>query len=141
MSDEHYSDDELVARLLGLGPEDAHLDTCEHCSRRWAQVRDRRQLSRFGGPDVPAELLAAQRRAVYERVERKPRKSRSSWVPLPAAALLLLLLAFAVFRPSPQEPSTDVISDDKALQDVFTVASGIEPAGLKPVKSLFEVQK
>jgi hypothetical protein len=58
-----------------------------------------------------------------------------------AAALLLLLLAFAVFRPSPQEPSTDVISDDKALQDVFAVASRIEPAGLKPVKSLFEVQK
>ncbi len=141
MSDKHYSDDELVARLFGLGPTDTHLESCDLCSRRWVQVRDLHQRCHSGVIDVPAELLAAQRRAVYARVERKPRKWRLSWAPVPIAAALLLLLALAVFRPAPEEQPTDVISDDVALQDVFTVASRIDPAGLTPVKSLFEVEK
>jgi|MudIll2142460700_1097286.scaffolds.fasta_scaffold367062_2 anti-sigma factor RsiW len=141
MSGKHYSDDELVARLFGLGPADAHLDSCELCSRRWNQIRDRDQFRRRAEIEVPAELLTAQRRAIYARVERNPRKWRLNRLPLPVAAVLLLLLAFVLFRPTPQEQPADVISEDQALQDVFTVASRIDPAGLKPVQSLFEVQK
>jgi hypothetical protein len=59
---------------------------------------------------------------------------------VPVAALLLALVAFLVFKPSSQKQTADVISSDDELQDVFTVASRIDPAGLKPVQSLFEVQ-
>jgi hypothetical protein len=139
MSDQHYSDDDLVALLLGLGPADAHLENCELCSARWNKFRQVHQL-RHTEIELPEDLLAAQRRAVYARIEQKPVKFRSAWLPLPFAALLVLLM-FTVFRPASQKITIDVISEDKALQDVFTVASRIDPAGLKPVKSLFEVQK
>jgi hypothetical protein len=139
MSDQHYSDDDLVALLLGMGPADAHLANCELCSGRWRKFQKVHQLRR-AEIEVPADLLAAQRRAVYARVDQKPGKFRSAWLPLPVVALLVLLI-IAVFRPASQKITTDVISEDKALQDVFTVASRIDAAGLKPVKSLFEVQK
>jgi hypothetical protein len=139
MSDQHYSDDDLVALLLGLGPADTHLENCELCSERWKKFQKVHQLRR-AEIEVTADLLAAQRRAVYARVEQKPGKLRSAWLPLPVAALLVLLI-ITVFRPASQKITADVISEDKALQDVFTVASRIDPAGLKPVKSLFEVQK
>lgn len=141
MSDRHYTDDDLVARLFGVGPEDEHLDSCEACSRRWNQIRQRHLLRRSSELEVPVELLAAQRRAILARVEKKPRKSPLRWIPLPVGALLVLVMALVVFKPAPQRQTTDAISDDQALQDVFTVASRMEPAGLKPVESLFEVKK
>jgi hypothetical protein len=141
MSDKHYSDDELVARLFGLGTADAHLDSCEFCSQRWSQFSQRHQLRHGEETEVPSELLAAQRRAIYARLGQTARKLKPSWLPLPAAALLLVLVAFIAFRPGARKPTADVISEDEALQEVFTVASRIDPASLTPVQSLFEVQK
>ncbi len=141
MSNNHYSDDDLVARLYGLGPADAHLDSCEMCRQRWNKMLERHQLLHSTDIDVPVELLAAQRRAVYARVEQKPRKLRTAWLPLPVAALVLVLLVFTFFKPALHQQPADAISDDAALQDVFTVASRTDPAGLEPVQSLFEEQK
>ncbi len=141
MSDKHYSDEDLVARLFGLGSDDAHLAECEECTRRWDQIRGRNELRRPAEIEVPAELLAAQRRAVYARVERRSRRLPLRWLPLPVAALLLVMMIFTVFKPASHKPPKDVISDDQALQEVFTTGSRMEPAGLKPVESLFEEQK
>ena len=92
--------------------------------------------------EIPEEMFAAQRRAIYQRlIAGKPRRFRPVWAPVPVVALLLAIAMFTVFRPVPQRQSTDAISEDTALQDVFTAASGSPPAGLKPVKFLFEVQK
>ncbi len=141
MSDRHYSDDDLVARLFGLGLEDTHFADCKECTRRWDQIRRRDQLRRSAEIEVSAEVLAAQKRAIYARAERKSGSLPLRWLPLPAAALLVLLMVFTVFKPASRTPTKDVISDDQALQDVFTVNSRIEPAGLRPVERLFEVQK
>ncbi len=141
MSGEHYSDDDLVARLFGLGTDDAHLAECEECTRRWDKIRERNELRRLAEAEVPAGFLAAQSRAIYARVERKSRRLPLRWLPLPAAALLVMVMVLTVFKPASHKPPKDVISDDQALQDVFTVGSRMEPAGLKPVESLFEEQK
>ncbi len=141
MSGKHYSDDDLVARLFGLGPDDPHLAECEECTRRWDKIRERIELRRPAEVEVPADFLAAQRRAIYARVERKSRRLPLRWLPLPAAALLVLVMVFTVFKPASHKSPKDVISDDQALQDVFTTGSRIELAGLNPVESLFEEQK
>jgi anti-sigma factor RsiW len=141
MSDKHWSDDDLVARLFGLGPEDTHLDTCELCSRRWKMIRQRHEVRHAAETEVPGELLAAQRRAIYARLEQNPRKSRVSWVHSLAAALLLVLVVFTVFKPAAQKQAIDAVSEDEALEDVFRVASRTEPAPVGPVKFLFEVQE
>jgi hypothetical protein len=141
MSDKHLSDDDLVARVFGLEPTEGHIETCEPCSRRLDLFRQRHQM-RHMAAEVPDDLLASQRRAIYQRlIAGKPRRLRPAWVPIPVAALLLAVAMFTVFRPAPQKQSADAISEDTALQDVFTAASGSAPAGLKPVKFLFEVQK
>jgi len=141
MSNNHYSDDDLVARLFGLGSADTHLDNCEMCRQRWNKVQERHQVLHAADIDVPMEQLAAQRRAIYARVDQKSRNLRTAWLPLPVAALVLVLLAFTFFKPAFHQQPVDAISDDAALQDVFTVASRIDPAGLEPVQSLFEEQK
>ena len=143
MSDRHCSDDDLVARLFGLGnpDEQKHLDTCESCSHRWDRIRRTHQNRRIEGLEVKQEVLDAQRRAIYARIERNPRKARAAWFPLPVAAVLLMIIMFTVFKPAAQKQSVDVISDDKALQDVFNVGARLDPAGMEPVQSLFEVQK
>jgi len=141
MSDKHYSDDDLVTRLFGLGSEDNHLDTCELCARRWGMIRQRHEVRHAAETEVPGVLLAAQRRAIYARLEGNPRRLPSRWVPSLAAALLLVLVMLTVFRPAAQKQAIDAISEDRALEEVFTVASRIDPAGLKPVQFLFEVQK
>ncbi len=141
MSDRHYDDEDLVAWLFGLGPEDAHLTDCDFCARRWEQIRRTHQVCRSAGIEVPAEFLAAQRRAIYARVEHKPRNLHLRWASVPVAALLVLLMVFSFVKPVSQKHLKDAISDDQALQDVFMVGSRTEPAGLQPVESLFEVQK
>jgi hypothetical protein len=142
MSDKHYSDDDLVARVFGLDAADGHLDTCESCNRRLDLFRRRHLARHVLDTEVPAGLLADQRRAVYSRLlQAKPRRFRSGWVPVPVAAMLLVVAMFTVFRPAAQKQSADAISEDQALQDVFTAASGTATTGLKPVKFLFEVKK
>ncbi len=141
MFGKHYSDDDLVARLFGLGSDDSHLAECEECTRRWNQIRARNGFRRPAEIEVPAELLAVQRRAIYARVEHKTRRLPLRWLPLPAVALLVMVMVLTVFKPAPHKPPKDVISDDQALQDVFTVGSKTESTGLKPVESLFEEQK
>ncbi len=129
--------------VFGVGPADGHLAACESCSRRLDVFRQRHQARPILDPEVPSDLLADQRRAIYSRLTHtKSRKFRSGWVPIPVAALVLGIALFAIFRPGQvQTPSGDAISEDKALQEVFAAASGTAPTGLKPVKFLFEVKQ
>jgi hypothetical protein len=141
MSGKHFSDDELVSRLFGLETEDGHLGECVDCRQRLERMARRHQLCRSSEPEIPGEFLAAQRREVYGRIERKPRKPGIAWIPLPIGALVIVLLMFTVFKPAPQRQTADALSDDAALQDVFNVASRMDPSSLQPVQSLFEEQK
>jgi hypothetical protein len=140
MRDRHWSDEELVARLYGVGPEDGHLDECESCKRRWDMIRNRRKGLSAPAIEVSETFLAAQRRAIQSRLGDKPRPFPRVLVPVLAALLLAVLLV--VRRPPPEEPPVaHEIPDSQLFNDVFRMVSEAEPSSIGPIRSLFEEQK
>ena len=143
MYDNHWSDEELVARLYGLGPEDGHLGVCDSCARRWEAIRGRYENLRPVGIEVSGEFLASQRRAIRARLGEKRRHFPR--VLVPALATLLLAAIVIVYRPAPELPQpaekVSKISDDRLFDDVFRMVSDPAPSAVGPIRSLFEEQK
>jgi hypothetical protein len=140
MYDKHWSDEQLVARLYGIGPEDGHLDVCPSCAKRWEAMRCRYESLRPAGIDLSDEYLAAQRRAIQARLgERRHTLPR---VLVPVLVTLLLAMIVIVYRPVPTPPPAEVkVSDSQLFDDVFKRVSGTEPSAIGPIRSLFEEQK
>jgi hypothetical protein len=141
MYDKHWSEEELVARLYGVGPEDGHLDVCDSCARRWEAVRCRYEnLRRPAGFEVSEEFLAAQRRAIHARLREK--RHRFPRVLVPVLVTLLLAAIVVVHRPAPESPPpVEKISDAQLFDDVFRMVSDPAPSAVGPIRSLFEEQK
>lgn len=140
MADRHWNDDEILARLYDVGPEDGHLEACDECRKRLEALQLRRKSLRAREPEVPADFLAGQRHTIYERLERKPLLFRPQLAPS-LAALLLVLVIMTVFRPAPQRQAMGPVSDANVFEDVFKIATSIEPSAVEPVRSLFEEQQ
>ncbi len=140
MYGDHWSDDDLVARLYGVKPEDAHLWKCDSCIRRWESVRSRYVNLRPAAVEVPESFLSAQRRAIEARLGKKHTSVRLALVPVMAA--LILAVGFVAIRPVPQQkPVPQAASDTKLFEDIFAQASSTEPGPVSPIRSLFEEPK
>ena len=63
----HWTDEQLIDHLYGVGPADGHLDQCELCRDRLTALEVRRQQVSMAEP-VSDDFLAAQRRAIYARL-------------------------------------------------------------------------
>jgi hypothetical protein len=140
MCDKHWSDEQLVARLYGIGPEDSHLELCPSCAKRWEAIRLAYENARPSAIEMSDEYFAAQRRAIRTRLGRKRRTVPRVLVPV--LVTLLLAAIVIVYKPSHKPPPTaDEISDSQLFEDVFRRVSGTEPSAVVPIRSLFEEQK
>jgi hypothetical protein len=140
MRETHWTDEELVSRLYGVGAEDGHLAMCPDCARRWEAMQGRFASLRPAEIEVPAEFLTAQRRAIHARLSGK-RRSFSRML-VPALATLLLAVVVILYRPAPEmTPSVDKISDAQLFDDVFSRISDPAPTAVGAIRSLFEEQK
>ena len=130
----HLTIDELVDRLYGVGTGD-HLNSCDQCSERFRQLRERREMA---AEPVPAsyEFLAAQRRDIYARMGERPR-ARMQWVPALAAAACLLAAGVFVNRPVAQVAKPEIV-DTQLFADVYSMEQSMEPLAAKPIDALFE---
>jgi anti-sigma factor RsiW len=138
MNEAHWQEDDLIARLYGVGPENNHLDTCAECGRRWRELVERRSAV-LQAPAVPEALLAAQRRAVLARV--RGGEPHPLWRFAPAFAVAaLLLVSITVNFPSPAPPVV-ASSDAQLFSEIFTSISSAEPHAVAVVEGLFEVSR
>jgi anti-sigma factor RsiW len=144
MKDKHWNDEQLIARLYGVGPQDKHLDECPACAHRWEMLRARRQQVRAVIPEVPEGFLLAQRRVILSRLNQRPASFRFLWAPSLAAALMILLI-FLMLPSSVRQPKakqvTVAVSDAQLFQEVFIMADNPIPGAVQPVQSLFEEKK
>ncbi len=141
MHDRHWTDDELVARLYGIGPQNGHLDGCPSCAGRFEEISQKHRSFRPAEVDLSEEWLAAQRRAIYGQLgERKRSFPR---VLVPVLATLLLAFAIIVYRPARTHvaPPANRVSDSQLFEDVFRSVSDPSPSAVGPIRSLFEEQK
>src|SRR5271154_1481571 len=74
MKTQHWMDEQLIAHLYGVGPEDGHLTECAACRLRAMEMQASRQsfeALRGADAEVTFEFLARQRRAIYAGLGKK----------------------------------------------------------------------
>ena len=136
MNDRHWTIDELISRLYAVGGGDeTHLASCASCRARWDGIIARR-LAVTSPPPVAGERLAAQRRAVWARIDASgtnPLRLRvASGLAFAATSVIALLLSM----PGPQ-PSREV-ADAQFFSEVQSMVEAVEPGAVSPIHGLFE---
>jgi anti-sigma factor RsiW len=136
----HWTEDDFTQWLYGLRPKDAHLDDCPECGAQARRLTARRQAltDASAAEEVPADLLAAQRRSVYQLLGQSP----VSWIPRIQAAvvaLMIVLVALTFSLRSTRTPATlGAPSDDQLFSDLASIEQSSEPRAAKPIHNLFE---
>lgn len=136
---EHLSDDALLDAWYGLADNEPHLRECAICAQRlheWRQKRESLAAAADGG--VSSDFLAAQRRKIYERLER-PEPKRLRWAPALAMACLVavgVLVYHPATPPAPQQRAD--VSDSQLFSDAYSMDQSLEPSAAAPIHALFE---
>ncbi len=141
----HWTEDDFIERIYGVGPPDTHLDDCRECHAAWRAFAARRDSLRAAEPpQIPAEVLMSQRREIHRRMERPAKPLVKRVVPVLAAAGMLAT-ALLLVRPSavsPQPPARAIVienpsSDAQFFREMAAMAQSSEPRAAKPIEGLF----
>ena len=139
---EHLSEDALLDAVYGIAGSaaEAHLRRCTDCAQRLQEWHEKRAVA-AESVEISKDFLAAQRKRIYERIERPSRK-RWLWAPGLAAACALAAGVF-VYYPAAQEPPrrNAEISDAQLFGEVYSMEQSLEPAAAAPARALFEEQQ
>jgi hypothetical protein len=137
MMSNHWSEENFLDRLYGVGPEDSHLEECEQCRRRWLELLTRRGEV-LAPAAVPEEFLAAQRREVYRRLETETGHGWGSRFAPALAAVSVVVLGLLLSRPTPKPQPTLAVSDSQFFSEIYSMVNSSEPEVVAPIHGLFE---
>lgn len=136
----HWTDDQLIAYLYGVGPDDRHLSNCRECQSRLSQLQERQQESR--SEDVDVEQLAAQRRRIYARLTAPAHWSARwqvrRWASVAAMAAVLGGGALFYKEHEQQRAVNSRLSDAQLAQDVSLMSQNSEDMSTGPLEGLFD---
>jgi hypothetical protein len=94
-----------------------------------------REKTRAAEPELSAEFLAAQRRAIYRRLGQPRHRFSLRWALSAAMVLLVLAGGLTLER---RHASAPVISDEQLFSDLAAMEQRTEPKAIQPIHSLFE---
>lgn len=139
----HWTDEQLIAHLYGVGTDDRHLDFCADCRTRLSSMQARRQAIEGATADTQADAnrLAAQRRRIYAAIERRApwwsgiqiRRWGSALAGVSIVASGLLL-----YENHRKPAAPDTLSDAQLALEVSRIAQDPEPPATAPLQALFE---
>jgi hypothetical protein len=134
----HWTDEQLIDHLYGIGPADGHLNQCEQCRSRLLAMGTRRKQISIDEP-VSDNLLATQRRAIYARLSEPHHWWRElSVLRLAAAAVMLtVVLGSATVYENHRRELAESRADAKLAQDVSQMSFESEPQATAPLRGLF----
>ena len=101
MNGAHWSGQDSIDHLYGIGPDAAHLDVCGEC-RAHVEALEAARKESARAPEVSSEFLAAQRRSIYRKLGREPRP-RLRFAPTFAVALLVMVALLVGLGEAPEE--------------------------------------
>ena len=112
-----------------------HFNTCNVCAARARKLEDAR--ARLAEPpDVPHELLEAQRRSIHQRLGSRV----LSWLPvrwaMSAAALGAMALGLTMFRAN--EPLHSHSVDDQFYSELSSLDQTAAPRAVQAIDALVE---
>jgi hypothetical protein len=138
---QHWTDDQLIAHLYGVGPEDGHLHNCDECQSRLSAMELRRMHIGADAEEVSPAYLVAQRRRIYTALSAREswwaRVAVRRWVPAGAAALALAASVFYYSEQRRRHEHQTAISDAQLAQEVSELSEGPEVSPTAPLKALF----
>ncbi len=139
----HWTDDQLIEHMYGVGPGDGHLDACSDCRVRLSALEARRAgLNAVSDTAVSHEFLAAQRRRIYARMAQPVRVWRyvqfRRWASVLATGTLLAAGLLYYENVHQQADLRSQLSDAQLAQDVSSMAQDPEPSPTAPLQALFE---
>ncbi|MBV9268674.1 MAG: hypothetical protein JO061_21075 [Acidobacteriaceae bacterium] len=146
----HWTDDDLIAYLYGVGPENDHLSTCAQCEQRLAAIQAERRLVETeypSGEEVSFDFLAGQRRKIYARIEQPAHWwsgiAVRRWAPTAAAFVVLaggLAVVDQTHRAAIAQRQAEMarVSDAELAAEVSQIADSSEPPATAPLQALFE---
>jgi len=140
----HWTDEQLIEHLYGIGPEGKHIEECSDCRERLSRMLAARHLIEAESApleQVPFDRLAAQRRNVYARIAGIP----TAWLGLQlprwaAAAAMIALLgggAFLYEQNHRRQILQNKLTDAQLAQEVSQIATDSEPSPTAPLQELF----
>ncbi len=134
----HWTENEFTEWLYGLKPDSSHLDECAGC-RSKATSLERRKSEATRPPDVSSDFLAAQRRAIYAKMDQPQRHwAQPRWVLSLAMLVMIMVASFGLLRQHPSAAPLATPADEKLFSDLATIEQSNEPRAIQPIESLFE---
>lgn len=143
MTARHWTEDELLAHLYGIGPEDGHVSFCKECAERLRLMEESRLFHEASSASVlePGfDFLTGQRRRIYQRISNPARHSMI-WRLAPAvAASLVLALGLLLFNQQHARNAklASRPTDAQLVDYVGGAATDPEPAPVAPIQALFQ---
>jgi len=139
----HWTNDELLATLYGVGPSGDHLDFCADCRERLAAMQAKRaRVELEAAPAVSDGFLAAQRRAIYQRMDQPVRWWNSlpvrRWAAGVATACVLGGTLFVYEQNRKIQIAQERVNDAKLAQEVASMANDTGVTSMAPLEGLFE---
>ncbi|MBV8897795.1 MAG: hypothetical protein JO051_14885 [Acidobacteriaceae bacterium] len=141
----HWTDEQLIQHLYGVGPEGNHIDECSHCQARLSAMhvaRSANEIECSPSEQVPLELLAAQRRSIYSRIDRLAGFQLGLQIRRWAAAGAMVVLLgggfFLYEQNQHQQAGQNKVTDAQLAQEVSQVAQDSEPSPTRPLQGLFD---
>jgi len=142
---EHWSGEQLIEHLYGVGPEDGHLEDCAECRERLTLMHAQRQSTEAYAQreeTVSRDLLMAQRRQIYAKLARPEPWFMGGlmkrWMP---AAAALLMLSGGTFlyqqKHTPAPLKVEHVSDAELAQAVSQMSQDPEAESTAPLQALF----
>jgi len=141
----HWTDEQLIEHLYGVGPDPRHLKECSECRGRLSgMLAARRAVEAEAAAErqVTLDLLAAQRRSIYGRIARSQGWPSSlnvrRWAAIGAMLALLGGGAALYQQARQQQPLQNKMTDAQLVQEVSQIASDSEPRPTAPLQALFD---
>lgn len=134
----HWTNEELLAALYGIGPSGNHLEICADCRTRFAAMQIHRE-SVEGLAELPVDptFLATQRRAIYQRLDH-PVRSWKAWAAGATTACALGAFLFIYEQNQQLKVAQERINDAKLIQEVAAMANDTGASSMAPLEGLFE---
>jgi len=137
----HWTDDQLIAHLYGVGPDDGHLHECRDCLSRLSVIEGCQEALR-SSEEVSFELLAAQRRRIYAKLTRPAHWwsgfHLGRWASAGAALFVLGGGVLYYEEQQRQQTANNMLSDAQLAQDVSRMSENSEAQPTAPLQALFE---
>ncbi len=134
----HWTNDELIGALYGVGPAGDHLKSCADCRTRFEAMKSNRaSIERSAELPVDSAFLAAQRRAIYQRLDR-PAQRWKAWAAGLTTACALGASVFLYEQNHEMKLAQERISDARLIQEVAAMANDTGASSMAPLEGLFE---